>query len=138
MMNYRETTKQGYKILSLVDTGAKITEDRPYLLAIAKRETDFKPYIFCDGYNLADGTWGAGRYYDSFYDASVYLAKQLLGCNKSPEAFLKEGNEIFERVGEFVDKYWEHIGIDEDLDTLLNSLSNAYDQYTELRKKCAE
>ena len=39
MMNYRETTKQGYEILSLVDTGAMIAEDRPYLLAIAKRET---------------------------------------------------------------------------------------------------
>lgn len=58
MMNYRETTKQGYEILSLVDTGAMIAEDRPYLLAIAKRETDFKPYIFCDGYDLTNGTWG--------------------------------------------------------------------------------
>ena len=78
MMNYRETTKQGYEILSLVDTGAMITEDRPYLLAIAKRETDFKPYIFCDGYDLTNGTWGTGSYYDSFDDASVYLAKRLL------------------------------------------------------------
>lgn len=78
MMNYRETTKHGYKILSLVDTGAMIAEDRPYLLAIAKRETDFKPYIFCDGYDLTNGTWGTGSYYDSFDDASVYLAKRLL------------------------------------------------------------
>lgn len=143
MMNYRETTKHGYKILSLVDTGAMIAEDRPYLLAIAKRETDFKPYIFCDGYDLTNGTWGTGSYYDSFDDASVYLAKRLLDWtatyrdddNKSTEAFIKEGNEIFKRVGEFVDKYWKNIGIDEDLDALLNNLSDTYDQYTDLRKK---
>lgn len=143
MMNYRETTKQGYKILSFIDTGAMITEDRPYLFAIAKRETDFNPYILCVGYDLTNGTWGHGRYYDSFDDASVDLAKELLkrtatyrdDDNKTTEAFIKEGNEIFERVGEFVDKYWENLGIDEDLDALLNNLSDAYDQYTDLRKK---
>lgn len=39
------------------------------------------------------------------------------------------------KVGEFVDKYWENIGIDEDLDALLNNLSDTYDQYTDIRKK---
>lgn len=143
MMNYRETTNQGYKILSLVDTGIMITDNRPYLLAIAKRETDFEPYIFCNGYDLSNGTWYHGAYYDSFYHASVSLAKELLKWtapyrdddNKSPEAFFKEGNEIFERVGDFLDKYWENLGVDEDLDILLNNLADAYNQYADLRKK---
>ena len=49
-----------------------------YCYAIIKRNNcPLQPYVFCSGYDVTDGSWGAGYYFDTYEEAAKLLVKYM-------------------------------------------------------------
>lgn len=70
-MNFNDIcVKSGFELMALVRC------DDTYH-AIIHRNTSFEPYIFCYCYDVTDGTWGQGHYYDTYAQALEDLKAHL-------------------------------------------------------------
>ena len=62
--------KEGYTLLALVSDGA-------FYHAIINRNSKYEPYVYCYGYDITDGVWGQGHYYDTYAEAANDLAHHI-------------------------------------------------------------
>lgn len=59
-----KTAREDYKIMAFIRTRGN------YCLAIIHRmNCTYQPYVFCKGYDVTDGTWGAGTYCETYEGA---------------------------------------------------------------------
>lgn len=66
--------KENYKVMAFIRTRGN------YCLAIIHRmNCTCQPYVFCKGYDVSDGTWGAGTYCETYdgalHEMCAYLTK---------------------------------------------------------------
>lgn len=72
---YTTVTQQGYKIKALVQDVTCYDDGTPHYIAIVHREkSPIEPYVVCHGYDIREGDWGNGYYYNSYDKALAKLA----------------------------------------------------------------
>jgi len=63
--------KDGYEMLALVNRGDN------HFDAIIDRKSKFRPFVVCLNYDITDGTWGQGEYFEKYEIAKCYLACRM-------------------------------------------------------------
>lgn len=63
--------KDGYEMLALVNRGDN------HFDAIIDRKSKFQPFVVCLNYDITDGTWGQGAYFEKYEIAKNYLADRM-------------------------------------------------------------
>jgi hypothetical protein len=63
--------KDGYEMLALVNRGDN------HFDAIIDRKSKFQPFVVCLNYDITDGTWAQGEYFEKYEIAKNYLADRM-------------------------------------------------------------